>query len=541
MFRPPLFSSKYYLSIFRFIQSKRWTIQILQAVTLRECRIPNSRMGQEMAGDSAQILADRMTEKLPAPVERIETHGAIILLSGSRAFKIKRPVHFSFMDFSTPAARCAALAHELELNRRTAPEIYRRLVSVAVDGTLDSARATEYALEMARFDNAGRLDRVLERGEVGESLLDNLAAQIADFHQALPPLAKPEQASAMAHIIQGNRQDLSQSVGTVFEPRMVEKLVAATREEFERTQEMLNARQSWVRHCHGDLHSENIVIINGRPVLFDCIEFNDEFAQIDTLYDLAFLVMDLRERGYVDQSWRIMQSCFDLLPQDEGLALWPFFMSVRAAIRAKVEAFAGHVQKARRYLRFAQVSVQPGTPVMIAIGGLSGTGKTTLARALAPELDAFHLRSDVQRKQLFGKVPLAKLPQEAYAPDVSEHVFRQLNERAKTLLGAGRCVIVDGVFAKCHQRLTVEQAAHELNVPFYGIWLETSLVERQHRVDLRDGDASDADAQVAQAQEAYELGKIDWRRTDASGDMGAIRQRAGVDKWISHLARNNSS
>ncbi len=472
-------------------------------------------------------------------MERVETHAAIILLSGEHAYKLKKPVVFSFLDFRELEARRAALEAELQLNRRTAPELYEAVVPVVETAggiEIDGAGApVEWVLVMRRFPEACRLDHVAERGELTAALVECLARSIVTFHDALEPLLNAGGAAAMREVVDGNAADLRRSVPDIFAADTVEALVEAAAAEVERRAALLDQRREdgFVRHCHGDLHLENIVLLAGRPVLFDCIEFNDDFAQIDLLYDLAFLVMDLLDRGFVAEATALLQAYADRQEDDAGLALLPFFLSVRAAIRAKVEAFAGERPKAKSYLQLATRALRPPTARLIAIGGRSGTGKSSVARALAPGLGAMPgavlLRSDVIRKRLFGLEPTEKLPEAAYAEAVSERVFEQLAERAETLLRAGRTVIADGVFGGPDQRARIERAAAAAGVPFQGFWLEAPEAVLEARVEGREGDASDADIAVVRAQAAMRTGAIDWSSIDASGSVEAVAGRIGVE------------
>ena len=469
-------------------------------------------------------------------MERIETHAAVILLSGDHAYKLKKPVAFSFLDFRTLEARRAALEAEFRLNRRTALSLYEAVVPVVEQAgglVIDGAgEAVEWLLVMRRFPEPCRLDHVATRGELKPALVEALARSIVAFHQALEPLDAGG-AGAMREVVDGNALDLRRSVPAVFATDAVEALIEATTAELERRAALLDARRAdgFVRHCHGDLHLENIVLLGDRPVLFDCIEFNDDFARIDLLYDIAFLLMDLIDRGFVSEARDLLQAYNDRREDDAGMALLPFFLSVRAAIRAKVEAFAGERGKARAYLDLAARALRPEPARLVAIGGRSGTGKSSVARALAPGLGAMPgavlLRSDVIRKRLFGGEPGEKLPEAAYAEPVSEQVFEHLARRAETLLRAGRTVIADGVFGGPEMRARIERAAAVAGVPFFGFWLEAPETVLEARVERREGDASDADIAVVRAQAAMRTGTIDWVSIDAAGSIEAVAGRIG--------------
>lgn len=481
----------------------------------------------------------------PAPVERVDTHAAVVLLSGDRAFKMKRAVRYSFLDFSTLELRRRALERELELNRRTAPELYLRVVPVVrrADGSLalgGEGEPLEWLLEMRRFPDGARLDRIAERGGLTPELVEALAREIVRFHREAPVRPASGGAAGMRAVVDGNASDLRSLVPAVFSADAVEELVAATDRAFEEVRSLLEVRRETgrVRHCHGDLHLGNIVLLDGRPVLFDCIEFDDALACIDVLYDLAFLVMDLLERGLREPAWRLLQAWNDEVVDDAGLATLPLFLCVRATIRAKVEGFAAgveerperaaaHVRTARTYLGLAADLLRPEPPRLVAIGGPSGTGKSSVARALAPGLGAAPgavvLRSDVIRKRLFGRWPTEPLPETAYRPEISAKVFAIIARRATRLLRAGRSVICDAVYGEPAQRERIERVAREAGVPFGGFWLEAPAEVLERRVAARTNDASDADVAVLRRQLAHiDAAALSWERVDAARPVDAI-------------------
>lgn len=496
--------------------------------------------------DSRQAeVAAFLEVALPQPVRRIDTHAAIVFLAGERAFKMKRAVRYSFLDFSTPERRRHALDRELALNRRTAPDLYLGLVPVVRrgDGGLalgGEGEVVEWLLEMRRFPDGARLDRIAEGGGLTPELVEALAREIVRFHREAPVRPHAGGAAGMRQVIDGNAGDLRSLVPAVFSADAVEELVAATDRAFDRVRALLDVRREMgrVRHCHGDLHLGNIVLLDGRPVLFDCIEFDDALASIDVLYDLAFLVMDLLERGFREPAWRLLQTWNDEVVDDAGLATLPLFLAVRATIRAKVEGFAAgveerperaaaHVRMARTYLHLAADLLRPEPPRLVAIGGPSGTGKSSVARALAPGLGAAPgavvLRSDVIRKRLFGRPPTERLPETAYRAEISAKVFGILARRARVLLEAGRTVICDAVYGEPAQREGIERVARETGVPFSGFWLEAPPEVLERRVAGRTNDASDADVTVLRRQLAHiDAAAVSWQRLDAARPVDAI-------------------
>ncbi len=498
-----------------------------------------------MTGAQDKVVRFLREEALPPPVERIDTHAAILLLAGDRAYKMKRKVRYSFLDFSTLEQRRRALEAELALNRRTAPELYLRLLPVVrrADGSLvldGEGEVVEWLLEMRRFPQEARLDRVAARGELTADLLDALAEEIVAFHRAAAVRADKGGIEAMREIVDGNAADLASLVPDILDADAVARVTADSEAALAAAGTFLEKRREIgrVRHCHGDLHLANIVLLGGRPVLYDCIEFDEELACVDVLYDVAFLVMDLLERGMRGEACHLLQRYNDEVWEDEGQALMPLFLAVRATIRAKVEGLAARVggeatarssriAAARNYLDLALAALTPGRPRLLAIGGVSGSGKSSVARALAPWLDpmpgAMILRSDVIRKRLFGCRPETRLPSTAYRAEISHRVFDTIERRAALLLAGGRSVICDGVYGDPAQRRGIEAVARANGADFLGIWLEAPLEVLEARVAARRGDASDADIAVLRRQcRSIDPSKIPWRRVDAARPVPEI-------------------
>ena len=490
-----------------------------------------------------------------AEVEQVSTHAAEIFLVGERAYKMKRAVRYSFLDFSTLQRRKDALDAELRLNRRTAPMLYERVLPVTRDerGALaldGKGEPVEWLLEMRRFDQGALLDKIAEAQALETATIDALATTLAAFHDEAERRPDRGGHAAMAEVIRGNAGDLASLVGPVFEARQVRAVDEATRAALERAREVLERRRAegFVRHCHGDLHLGNIVLLDGAPVLFDCLEFDEALATIDTFYDLAFLLMDLLHRDLPALAQRLLSGYLDATWDDAGTALLPLFLSCRAAIRAKVEGFAAQseageakeeIAAARAYLDLAQRFLAPEPARLIAIGGVSGTGKSTLARALAPGLGAppgaVTLRSDVIRKKLFGAAPTDRLGPEAYRKEVSVKVYNTLISRARTLLGTGHSVIVDAVYLEDGDRARIEQVAADTGVPFAGLWLTAPTKTLLARVQRRKGDASDATAAVLQSQLEVDPGPLDWSKVDAGGDPDTVA--AGAREALAPSAR----
>jgi aminoglycoside phosphotransferase family enzyme/predicted kinase len=482
-------------------------------------------------------------------VTRVDTHAAVLFLGRQRVLKVKRAVRFPFLDFSTVAKRKAACEAELEVNRPYAPGIYRRVVPITRDAdgrlTLDG-RGTpiEWAVEMARFDETRTLDHLADAERIDAALAEALGRTVAEAHARARPVEPAPWIAAIFAYIDEHATAFAENPD-VFPAVDVAALARDGRDAHQRIHSLLVERgqRGLIRRIHGDLHLGNIVLMNEQPVLFDAIEFSPLIASGDVLYDLAFLLMDLVERGLGVPANIVFNRyllCTQRAEDLDALAALPFFLSMRAAIRAKVTAARleqAEAEKqpeirrnARKYFGRARRFLEPAPPMLIAVGGLSGTGKSVLARALAPRLapqpGAVVLRTDVERKVLFGKAETESLPREAYDLAVTERVYDSIVEKARKVIATGHSAIVDAVFAKPQERAAVERAAAALNVPFQGLFLEAALETRIDRVGTRGRDASDADATIAQAQESYELGNLTWPRVDASGTPAETLVRA---------------
>lgn len=470
------------------------------------------------------------------PPVRIDTHCAIVFLAGDAAWKLKKPVKLGYLDFSTAEKRRDVLDAELRLNRRTAPVLYRAVHSVnrAPDGRLaidGKGECVDWLLEMRRFPAGALLDRQLEQRKLSPDLLMRLADRIAGFHAHLAGAPVDDGADRLARIIDGNVASMTACDG-ILGAGLVRLIVDKQRAELATARSLLDlrGRTGRVRHGHGDLHLANIAVLGGEPTLFDCLEFDDALATTDVLYDIAFLLMDLWHRDARDAANMILNRYLDVSPKDEDcLALLPLFLSVRATIRAHVTALqslqAGGdpelAAQARGYLDLAFALLTPAQPRLAAIGGLSGTGKSSVARRVGGHVGrppgARILRSDVVRKRLAGVTPETVLPRESYTKESGRQVYTTLGALARAALRQGQSVIVDAVFADPDERSAMASIAASEGVPFTGFWLQVDDRMRIDRIGARSADASDADIHVAQEQTGRPIGDLaGWIPMDAT-------------------------
>lgn len=483
----------------------------------------------EDQSDVIAFLADPATHG-GAEVERIDTHSAHVFLAGDTAWKIKRAVRYDYLDFSTHEKRRKILERELALNAPSAPMIYRRVIAVTRerDGTLALAgqgAPIEYALQMHRFPAEAQLDRVAEAGALDDTLARKLGGEVASYHAAADVLA--EDGAALIGEILDELSRVFAGMAADLDPEAIAMFEEKSRGQFNRLAPLMTrrTREGHVRRCHSDLHLANLVLIDARPVPFDALEFDERLGTCDTAYDFAFLLMDLDHRGLDRQANLCLNAWLARTRDFEALAPLPLFLSVRAAIRAMVSVQTARANdrpippEARDFLALAIAYLSPPPPRLIALGGLSGTGKTTVARHLAPRVTpvpgAVHLRSDEARKALIGVDPLTALPASAYTPAITRSVYDRLLSDARACLAAGQSVIVDATFLDPDLRAAVGAIARVTACPFTAVWLAADPATLRDRVTARSNDASDADADVVTAQLARDPGPLDWTEVDA--------------------------
>jgi len=484
--------------------------------------------------EAIAYLADPTSYGATGPVEIMETHISRIFLCGDRAFKMKRAVRLPYADFSTPDLRLAACRKEVELNSATAPQLYLglRRITREADGRLKfdgKGRLVDAVVEMARFNQSALLDRMAVAGKLTPALMTETARVIARFHRFAPVVHAGGGAANMNAVLDINRAGFATS--HMFSESEVTTFDAAFRAALARHASALDRREAAgkVRRCHGDLHLRNICLIDDEPHLFDCIEFNEQIATVDVLYDLAFLLMDLWHRGFPELANLVTNRYLDEADDEDGFVLLPFFMAVRAAVRAHVTATQAEedgdatgklAAEARAYFDLASDLLHARPAHLVAIGGLSGSGKTTVAEALAAYVGtppgARIVESDRIRKALHGVPPETRLPDKAYRPEVSERVYREMAWRSGLILGEGSAVVTDAVFDRPTDRRRIELEAHDLGLPFLGIWLETSPEVLWHRVDQRRGGPSDATVDILSRQLERDAGAIGWHRLDSA-------------------------
>lgn len=472
-------------------------------------------------------------------VERIDTHASILFLNSERAYKLKRAVKFPYLDFSTRTLRRRYCEAEVRINRRTAPHIYLgvRCITRTAGGALQldgDGEPVDWVVEMVRFDEETLFDRLAQKGVLDRFAMEDLADTIARFHNEAERYPDSGGRSLVANVIESNARSFAEAGSHIFDSEKVAHLTEISWRALAEVEDLLEKRrrEGFVRHCHGDLHLRNIFLYKGQATLFDAIEFRADMAQIDVLYDIAFLIMDLDYRNLRPLASIVLNRYLDNTADAGGLGSLPLFLSLRAAIRSHIVAVAAGCQsdagstvslkhEARSYLDRAIDYLMPRSPRLIAIGGLSGSGKSQLARRLAPSVGAAPgarvVRTDSTRKRIAGIALGTRLGSRGYSSEMNERTYQAVFEECSQVLAAGQSVIADAVFADPEERKAIERVAVEAGVPFHGLWLETSPEVMQERVTRRTRNVSDANAWVVRLQLQYDPGELTWTRFDTSG------------------------
>jgi aminoglycoside phosphotransferase family enzyme/predicted kinase len=493
-------------------------------------------------------------------VELIQTHISSLLLAGEQVYKLMRPVALPFVDFSTVDRRQAACREALRLNRRTAPQWYQAVVPVVQTG--QGARIAppgepppagpvlDWALQMRRFDDTGLFSRLAAEGRLSAAQVAALAAAMADFHASLSP--SPAGFGAPAPLLATVADNLRELADLLAAPRWagVQGAGAASA--------AVAALQSWtatqgaalaslmrqrlaaghVRECHGDLHLANVVWAEGAPVLFDALEFDPALRHIDVMGEVAFPFMDLLAAGQPAWAWRLVSTWLEHSGQHDGLPLLCWWAVHRAAVRAKVALLsqpAGPAPVAlpdglQRCLAVASALAAPSAapPWLVLTCGLSGSGKSGVAAALAARLGGIRLRSDVERKRLAGLVPTDRGGPAIYTPEAGARTYARLQQLAAGALAAGLSVVVDAASLHRHERAAMQAVAADQGARFRLLVCQAPAAVLMQRVQLRQAqghDASDATVEVLARQQGWvqwpsadEAAHTLWLDTDAMPD-----------------------
>lgn len=470
------------------------------------------------------------------PVEVVQTHGALVFLAGEVALKIKRAVRYDYMDLSTLDLREAMLRRELELNKPAAPKIYQEVVAItrSPDGKLavgGAGEPVEWALRMWRFPADAELAVIADTKGIDDGLADDLGTAVFTFHEKLGSRTA-DGAQLIADILD-ELDRVFADMTAVLGAALIDRFHRKSRRALEEVTPLLQRRgkEGHVRRCHGDLHLRNLVILDGKPVPFDALEFDEVLGTCDVLYDLAFLIMDLRHRE-LDRAANMVLNAYLLAAsgqEDDGLAALPLFLGVRAAIRAMVLVQAAAATGAKpdpeavQFMTEAIAYLTPKPVTLVLVGGLSGSGKTTVSRALAPMIGAapgaVHLRSDLERKAMHSLPERTTAPTETYTRNARDSVYNRVFERARAILATGHSVLLDATFLNPDHRKNADAIAQISGAALYRLWLDAPLSVLIDRVQARTGDASDADESVVLLQSGAATKPDNWQVVSAAGNL----------------------
>jgi len=493
-------------------------------------------------------------------IELIETHISYVLLTGQYAYKIKKAVNLGFLDFSTLDKRRHCCAEELRLNRRTAPQLYQGVIPIT--GTPQQPRmggagtAIEYAVKMRQFPQQALAARLMAEGKLNADHMDQIAITLAAFHDAVD-VAAPDSPWGSTQQVQRPVMDNFDAIAAGLVNGDDKKRLATLRLWSEQAvaalEPVLAVRKDngFIRECHGDMHLGNLVVLDDHIAAFDCIEFNPALRWIDVMSEAAFLAMDLNDHGRSDFAWRFMNTYLEHTGDYHGMAVMAFYMTYRAMVRAKVSRIRlgqSGINSAERdalereyqgYIRLAERCTSPVPTELIITHGLSGSGKTTVARTVATQLGAVHIRSDIERKRLYGVAPAqhsgSGVNQGLYNREAGERTYTRLADLAVDLLGSGYPVVVDAAFLHRAQRTRFQNLARERGVPLVILDIYAPQPELRARIAqrlARGRDASEADLAVLDTQirqrdplneteQAYTV-SVDTSRTPDTG--GLLRQ-----------------
>lgn len=473
----------------------------------------------------------RSEAKLPgaAPVEVIETHISWVLLSDGYAYKFKKALNLGFLDYTTLEQRHHFCLEELRLNRRTAPDLYIDVVAITGDSDHPiiggKGEAIEWAVRMRRFEQSQLASHMLSHNLLTAVHIDRLARMVSAFHRHIATADPFSKLGSIENVLQPVDENFHQIRSQIDETginRLLDDLQTwYTTSTINKYKSLLVQRkhEGYIRECHGDLHLNNIVIIGDEPLPFDGIEFNDNLRYVDVISEIAFLLMDLDHRQRHDLGWRFLDGYLQESGDFGGMALLRFYQVYRAMVRAKVAAIrAGQkdldaaelqmqLDEVRRYLQLALDYTRPASPQLILTHGFSGSGKSSVAQRLLEQWGAVRIRSDVERKRLFGLGATARsgsnVAQGIYSADASTQTYARLAQLGAQLLDSGFNVIVDATFLRRTDREQFIQMANARNIRWHLLDVTASdTILRKRIVERHAGrrDASEADLAVLDHQ-----------------------------------------
>jgi aminoglycoside phosphotransferase family enzyme/predicted kinase len=456
------------------------------------------------------------------PIQLVQTHVSYVLLTGEVAYKVKKPVDFGFLDYSTLAKRQHFCEEELRLNQRAAAPIYEAVLPISeLAGQYElgnSENVTEYVVKMRQFPQSALLSQYFKRGELTEDLLRQLAEAIARFHQSAETNDYIRAFGTVEAIRQSIDENYDQTVSFIGGPQTQQQFDAtkAYTDRFFATQQALfqqRVTQNKIRACHGDLHLNNICYWQDQLLLFDCIEFNEPFRFVDVMFDIAYIVMDLTVEGREDLAAVFLSHYVEHTGDWEGLQVLPLYVSRQSYVRAKVTSFllndpsvstevkAEAESTAAKYYTLAWAYVQPRRGRLLLTAGLSGAGKSTVARELSRHLGAIYIRSDAVRKHL-AKIPVtARGDASVYTPEMTHQTYDRLTKLGGLLASQGYQMILDAKFDRVATRqLAIAQAQQHL-LPLLIVHCTAPSEVLKDRVQARQGDIADATIGVLAQQQ----------------------------------------
>jgi aminoglycoside phosphotransferase family enzyme/predicted kinase len=455
------------------------------------------------------------------PIQLSQTHVSYVLLTGDYAYKLKKPVNFGFLDFSTLEKRQHFCQEELRLNRRGAAELYLEVLPITLEGEKyqlgGMVEPVEYVVKMREFPQETLLSNLFETGKLNEAHLEELGRVVAQYHAKTETNDYIRSFGEVAQVraaFDENYEQTEKYIGGSQTQQQFDETKAYTNEFFAERAELFHKRiqNNYIRECHGDLHLRNICLWQDKILLFDCIEFNEPFRFVDVMFDIAYAVMDLEAQERPDLSNAYLNTYLEQTGDWEGLEVLPIYLNRQSYVRAKVTSFLlddpgvpaavkeEAAKTAAKYYKLAWQYTQPKQGRLILMSGLSGSGKSTTAKYLARQFNAIHIRSDAVRKHL-GGIPLSERGgDDLYTPEMTQKTYTRLLNLGTILANQGFTVILDAKYDQEQLRKDAIAQAQKYQLPIQIINCTAPLEVIQERLANRTGDIADATVDLLTSQ-----------------------------------------